>query len=412
MEVKFYLRDKGKKSSAIYALIHFGYSEIDADGIVTHRPLKYNIRQSVETKYWDSKNGKALRSMPGALEFNQWMDDFRSRVLVIYRELLLAGKITPELLREKISDQYAAGPTENTSITFIEKFIHDCETGMKTLPAGKYSTWTIKGYKTTLQYIREYIPRFSFESFGIQEYNKFVSDLYDTGKDVNTLGKHVKNIKVFFRTADLAGVKVNQDYRRPDFRTLTRETESVYLTISDLDLIRDAVVPENCEMARDVFLVACYTGFRYSDLRRIDRDAIRNNRIDVKTKKTGANVVIPINATVLEILERRKYKLKIYSNQVFNRLIKDICCAAGLKDSIIKTTFPGGIRKDKTFEKWQLVSTHTARRSFATNAYLSGIPAIYIMKMTGHRTEKSFLKYIRISADEAADITSKYPFFD
>ena len=53
--------------------------------------------------------------------------------------------------------------------------------------------------------------------------------------------------------------------------------------------------------------------------------------------------------------------------------------------------------------KWQLVSTHTARRSFATNLYLSGFPAISIMKITGHRTEASFLKYIRITQRDTAN---------
>lgn len=412
MEVKYYLRDKSKKVSSIYALINFGYSEINADGIITYRPLKYSLGQSIEVRYWDQKNSKALRSMPGALEFNQWLDEFRNRVTVIYRGLLLKGKVTPDDFREKIQEAYNVGPVENTSIDFIEKFIHDCETGLRTLRGGKYSTWTIKGYKTTLLYIKEYVPRFNFESFGIREYNRLVSDVFDAGRDVNTLGKHIKNIKVFFRAAEMSGLKVNQDYRKAEFRTPTRETDSVYLTTKELDMIRDAVVPNNCEMARDVFLIACYTGLRYSDLKKIDRNTVRNNRVELKTKKTGANVIVPLNNVVREILERRDYTLKIYANQVFNRLVKDICCAAGIREKVVKTTFPGGVRHDETVEKWQLVSAHTARRSFATNAYLSGIPAIYIMKMTGHRTEKSFLKYIRISAEETADISARYSFFD
>lgn len=411
MEVKYYLRDKSKKVSPIYALINFGYSEINSEGIITYKPLKYSLGQSIEVRYWDPKNGKALRSMPGALEFNHWLDEFRNKVSVIYRTLLLKGKVMPDEFKEKIQETCGAGPVENMSIDFIEKFIRDCESGLRTLQGGKYSMWTIKGYKTTLMYIKQYIQRFNFESFGIREYNRLVSDVFKAGADVNTLGKHIKNIKVFFRAAESSGLKVNQDYRRPEFRTPTRETDSVYLTTKELEMIREAVVPENCEMARDVFLIACFTGVRFSDLPKISRTTLRNGRLEIKTKKTGANIVVPANTVVREILERRNYTLKIYANQTFNRLIKDICCAAGIRENVTKTTFPGGVRKDEVVEKWQMVSVHTARRSFATNAYLSGIPAIYIMKMTGHRTEKSFLKYIRISAEETADITAQFPFF-
>lgn len=62
-------------------------------------------------------------------------------------------------------------------------------------------------------------------------------------------------------------------------------------------------------------------------------------------------------------------------------------------------------------EKWQVISSHTARRSFATNAYLAGIPVFRIMLITGHKTEESFFRYIRIGKAENARELAQHPFF-
>lgn len=65
----------------------------------------------------------------------------------------------------------------------------------------------------------------------------------------------------------------------------------------------------------------------------------------------------------------------------------------------------------QTMPKYKLVSSHTARRSFATNAYLAGVPTISIMKITGHKTESAFMKYIKISGKENAVKLKGHKFF-
>ena len=84
---------------------------------------------------------------------------------------------------------------------------------------------------------------------------------------------------------------------------------------------------------------------------------------------------------------------------------------AGIDDSFVITATKGGKRVTEVFKKWELITTHTARRSFATNAYLQNVPTISIMKITGHRTEKSFLKYIKISQEDNANKLINHPFF-
>ena len=120
--------------------------------------------------------------------------------------------------------------------------------------------------------------------------------------------------------------------------------------------------------------------------------------------KTGEFVTVPMHPMVKEIIG--KYNSEVpysLSNQKMNEYLKDIGEAAKLDEKRIIVKTKGGVREEKTFSKFQLITTHTARRSFATNLYNQGFPAIYIMKITGHRTEKAFLKYIKIEQEEAAN---------
>ena len=99
------------------------------------------------------------------------------------------------------------------------------------------------------------------------------------------------------------------------------------------------------------------------------------------------------------------------SQQSFNKVIKNICKRAKINNEILIERTVGNKVVRKKYKKYQLVSSHTARRSFATNMYLAGVAAAKIMLITGHKTESSFFKYIRISKDENAKELSQHPFF-
>jgi integrase len=91
--------------------------------------------------------------------------------------------------------------------------------------------------------------------------------------------------------------------------------------------------------------------------------------------------------------------------------LKTVVKAAGIDNKVTYVKTRGGKTTTVTEPKWNLVGSHTARRSFATNAYLSGVPTISIMKMTGHRTEASFMKYIKVTLTENAKILQNHSFF-
>ena len=152
---------------------------------------------------------------------------------------------------------------------------------------------------------------------------------------------------------------------------------------------------------------------RFGDFSTLNIDHIQEfdgeRFINKITHKTGEQVVIPLNDIVLEILEKykdsKKGLPKVACNGVFNKQIKLVCKAAGLTEI-------GRLTDEPNKPLYECVSTHTGRRSFATNAYCKGIPSIAIMRITGHRTEKHFMRYIQLGKLDAAKNFSLYTKMD
>jgi len=116
--------------------------------------------------------------------------------------------------------------------------------------------------------------------------------------------------------------------------------------------------------------------------------------------------------TVRELLEKYDYQLpRVISNQKFNEYLKDLCEKAGFTEPVTLTMTKGGLKYTHTYKKNELVTVHTARRSFATNMYKAKVPTISIMKITGHRTERAFMQYIKITPEENAELVAKHKYF-
>ena len=133
--------------------------------------------------------------------------------------------------------------------------------------------------------------------------------------------------------------------------------------------------------------------------------------IDLKQQKTGNHVVIPVRPELQAILEKYDNRLPRTYEQKVNHLIKEIAREAGITEKVEVSYIENGEKKSRLVEKCDLVKTHTARRSGATNMYLAGIPTIAIMKITGHKTEKEFMKYIKITEEQTAMELMNHPYF-
>jgi integrase len=296
---------------------------------------------------------------------------------------------------------------KQTFANYLLEYIQECEI-RKSERTGEALTWMSRQkYIQLKNIIDEYcqdreIKELLFEDLNTNFYNDFINYLESKNMAKNTIGKYIRSLKTVIINAEKKGIEVNKDYN--DFRVLKEDIFNIYLTDEELKKIEDVVLPQPLSYTRDLFLIGCYTGLRYSDFSRLTTDNIENGNIRIKQQKTGADVIIPLLSDYVKRLIEEKTNYKVPASQVMNRRLKDICKRAGINGIIKKTRTEGGKRIEHTFEKWEMVTNHTARRSFATNLYKKNVPSISLMKLTGHTTETAFLKYIKIDNEENAEL--------
>ena len=246
-------------------------------------------------------------------------------------------------------------------------------------------------------------------------YDSFVRWMFANGYKQNTIATRVKCIKSVINSLPMAE-RVNCEFVEPKkCAAVMEDIDNCYLDENELQALADLDLSDNphLDRVRDQFLLLAWTGCRYSDLGKLTRKYIVNedgdNCFKLEQQKTGAKVVIPILPPIVPILEKYDYQPpRPISNQRFNDYIKIVAKMAGLDDEVAvshtqqqKGEFVPG-RVETRRSKWQAVTAHSARRSFATNMYKRGFPTLAIMAITGHKTEKSFLTYIKVSEAENA----------
>lgn len=353
------------------------------------------------------------------------LDEITTKANAVMNEMLNSvGAIDLEALKRAII-------TRNTHIEkqsprlfdFVERIVGEMRSGARTMPGGSaFSAWTIKGYITLLYHLDRFEKvtgkRVMLDGVNINFYYDFIDYFNSRGYALNTVGKHIKNVKSCMALAYEEEVTTNTGWKTRKFKVPAETTDTVYLTLSELETLEHTVLKFRSQAEiRDLFLMSCFLGMRYADLSRLTSSDIFEQEgaffARLRQQKTGEVVVIPLKATVRKILDKYDWRLPhVPVNQHLNRELKQIARIAGFTSPVKFTRTEGGKTVEHSVEKWQLVTSHTARRTFATNMYLAGVPSISIMKITGHRTEKSFLRYIRISQEDNAMKLLSHPFFE
>jgi site-specific recombinase XerD len=298
-----------------------------------------------------------------------------------------------------------------TLAEFIDRFIEDNK-GLK-------SPNTIKSYVSTYNRFNQHCSicnrQFNFDDINLSWRSSFLQFLQKRGVNRNTEGKHIKNIKVFMNEAIERKFTTNVEFRSKSFSKPNEEVNKIFLSMEEitkialLDLSGDPLK----DVVRDYFVISCLTSLRYSDFIRIKPENIIDNQIQLKTSKTGQEVIIPISSLVRVIFEKYNFILPIApGNQVFNRYLKDIGRQAEIDESVTITKTIGGVKKLEVYKKWELISSHTGRRSLISNCILQGINTSSIMLISGHKSLKVFQGYVRINQKQNAEVLSKHDFFN
>ena len=234
----------------------------------------------------------------------------------------------------------------------------------------------------------------------------------------STIEKKLGYLRWFLNWATDRGYNTNLDYKkfRPTLKMTQRKV--IYLTKDEIARVRDLELSEAqayLDPIRDIFLFCCFSGLRHSDVNNLRRSDVKGDHIEVTTVKTADSISIELNKITKAILEKYKdtpFKdgkaLPNYTNQAMNRDIKELCKLAGINEEIRVTTYKGNVRTDKIQPKWELVGTHTGRRTFIVNALSMGITPNVVMKWTGHSDYKAMKPYIDIVDSIKASSMAKF----
>lgn len=324
----------------------------------------------------------------------------------------MLGELMERVIKnETITEPEIHVEKKSTDLTlWVNEFIAKCRK-FKLFTKG-----TIDTYEQTLFLLVEYAKisniNLTFQAITLDFYYGFTTYLYDTiVHQDNTVGKHVKNLKKFMQDSFDDDMHENIAFKKKKFKKPVFVGENVALSTNEVVNIYslDLSIDAQLSLHRDLFVFNCWTGVRFGDLCKIRPEQVRQmsdgKYLQLITEKTGEDVIIPFHPLAEAIYSFYNYRLpdlKRSENVVFNRHIKTICERAGIKTRSRYVTSVRGIKTEHFCEKWELISAHTARRSFATNCYLSGIPTLTIMAITGHKTEKAFLRYICVTKEEHA----------
>lgn len=222
----------------------------------------------------------------------------------------------------------------------------------------------------------------------------------------STIKKKLDFLSWFLKWATEQGY--NQTLAYKSFRPTLKSTQKkvVYLTKQEMEQLKALTIPkesEHLENIRDVFLFCCFSGLRHSDVFNLKRNDIKGDHIEITTVKTADSIAIELNSVTRNILDKYKYAtfsgnkaLPVIANQAMNRELKELCRLAGINEKIRITSYSGNIRKDEIKEKWELIGTHTGRRTFIVTCLSLGIAPNVVMKWTGHSDYKSMKPYIDI----------------
>lgn len=334
---------------------------------------------------------------------------------------------------------------------WIRTFIDDCESGerLKQKSTRIITAGTIKTYRGTLAQLEAYQAK----RHRIIDFDDISMDFYDDWrrfflekKDAkgnprpyspNTIGKHVKNLKIFLYAAKDMKLTTRNDFESARFAADSQDVENVYLTEDrvqemyqtdfedertverlmrlapsddERSVMRDQLTrrtPQLLNEAKDIFTVGCLTGQRVSDYKRINEGMIRtlsdgNEYIYIQQTKTQKWIYIPLDIRVRAILQRYGGSLPKIYDQDLNERIKVIGRLLGWRENGGIKELHGMMEVPTQKKFYELIKTHTARRTFATNAYKNKVSLSSIMVITGHSSEKMLRKYLKLDNEERA----------
>jgi site-specific recombinase XerD len=387
--VSFYLkRPDAVIPTAIVALVTFDKQRV-----------KIYTGLSILPKQWLKDDQRAkLKGYPQNGSTNDALDLLAERLLTYYDEQRALGLLpSAEALKALAQPEAPAAPApaRRSFVDYFNEWV--------SLTKAKGKITTARAGNTTLRHLKEFEQATGY-AVAFDTITPTFADHYTAyllgpaNLTDNTIVKHIDRLRRFMRFAVDRGYTTARDWEKikwkrqePDIMTLTAEEVEA---LEGLQLQDDSYL----ENARALFLLSCYTGLRYSDLVSIRQEHVRGNMLRITTQKTREIVSVPLQARALVIVTRYLAGgVRLISNQKLNYYLKELGQLAGITSPIEIIKYRNGNRSSQTVAKWEKLGCHTGRRTFVTLSLERGMRPEMVMKITGHRTWRSFQRYINIT---------------
>lgn len=401
--------------------------------------FRHSTDISIETERWNPKSQSVrdLRGYSSPTPLNMRLKAMRAAADAIQGDLMASPALPtpPEFWKRfRLKLDGVAGRETMTFTEYMDKYVQRRQANSIRNTAKQYKT----AYNHLLEYEQTYHTKVYFSDVSLRFYEAFKRFELARGLNLNTLGTIIKCLKVAYRDArDVDGLHELHETDKRGFSSANYAAKTVYLSLEELQRIADVEISnesvlaafpslrtddnsmlanlnrkvESLNIIRNKFLLGAYTALRVSDFNHLKSVHIDGNFFRITTQKTGAQVVVPIHPVIRRMIDSGFDISSPITDQKINKHIKEIARMAGITQTVEGTKIIDHRAVVGFFPKCDLITTHTARRSAATNMYKAGIPSISIMRITGHTTEKAFMKYIKISAEENAELMAKSAFF-
>lgn len=368
--------------------------------------MKISTKQKVNPKFWnkDRLKVKETISEKNHQNINKELVEIEKVAYEMFNSFTDTFKRKPnsEELKNLIEQEYFQNNPMFKKVdkkTILDYFDDYIETIKSTT-----AHTTVQKYKQAKENFKDFQKDkkriYNTEMIDLKFRNEYVEYLIETKRYApTTVYRKMKFLRTVFYFIENLGIKVNPFLHNSRFLTKDIEVDNIALSESEIDEMEKLNLSDNkrLEQVRDLFLVACYTGQRFSDLNKINQSNIIDDEyIAIRQQKTNEQLTLPLLKVVKTILVKYSYKLPKISNVKFNEYIKEV---AKLCETLNKQ-YNGDNKK----VRWQMISSHTARRTFVTLNYGKGVDLDTLKLGTGHKQTKTLQTYIKMNDKQKADL--------
>lgn len=382
----FINREKGKEDASLRVRVKWSGNECTT-----------NVGYRINPERWDSELHRCVpKSYHGRQKFssatiNRRISEIEERVSNLFSEARIPDR---EAVRRAVRDE-----PEKAGMKFLDAIdLYIKESSIE----NSWTIGTVENMTTTRNYIDEFNRPINLEDLNYGYMMSFLQWMYDknfTNVYIKNRINIIRGMIRWMKKRNLYSGNVLEEFN-PKIKIIERDV--IYLTWDELNRMMNVKVNNRFEeVSRDGFLLQCFTGIRYSDLKSLKKSDVFKDHISVTTIKTDDPILIDLNKFSMAILDKYKdspgeYVIKIGSNVAMNKNLKKLAERAGINTIVNMSLYKGSKRVEVSKPKYELITTHCGRRTFVVNAMHLNISDSVIMSWTGHSSVEAMRPYRKV----------------